>query len=116
MTKVLNDGISSYVNIVPVKANFADPVDSSQLYITSLNDNRFNTAIVFWQLRSPFTPAVAPTLDSDGNVISSGSSMIPGTTYSSGNYTITGAAYAQLSSDNTYLFNILLTNLGLTAA
>ena len=107
---IQNNGTQSYTNITPIKAKFNDPEMSSQLFITSIVDNGFNSAEVFWEVRSAPQAAV---FDSNQNLITPAKN---GKTYHYGSVTMAGTDYTNWGSDDAYPFSILVSSLGLTAA
>ena len=113
---IQNDGRNAYINIVPITAKFRDAVKSSELFIASTNDNGFDAATVFWELRTPAVAAVPPVYDSNGSLTQSGIPGTPGFVADFGSFEMTGDDYANWGTDNTYVFNLLLAHLGLTAA
>lgn len=104
----LNIGIideQTYINIQPMLAQFDDEQKSTQLFITSIQDNNYDTAIIYYELRSAPVEQIA---DPETNiVITHGKDSV---TYARRQYKMQGAVYNNWcnSIDSTYPFEALL--------
>lgn len=106
---IQTNGWQNYVQVEPIKAKFYDTEDCTQLFITSVTDNVYDSAVIQWELR---TAPVEEVRDIEGNITTPGKS---GVTHTRSTHAISGDDYTSWGIDNTYIYEIICTHLGLSA-
>lgn len=99
------DNGQTFIDIQPMLAQFNDAAQSTQLVITSVQDNNYDTAIIYYELRSAEIKQISAAITNV--VIVAGADPV---IYAREEYKMQGSEYAawRASTDSAYPFQALL--------